>query len=375
MQTTCRRYFLRQALKGGAAALSLGLLPFSNHSSYVLRARPAKEALFYQKLEGNTVQCRLCPNVCMISAGQSGFCRVRKNIGGRLHSMVYGRPCTIDVGPIEKAPLFHFLPGHQRLCVATVGCNLRCLYCQNWHISQKGPGEVKEWNMSAQGIVEEARRRGVNSISFTYSEPTVFYEYVYDISKLARERGVKTSIVSNGYINPQPLRDLLPYLDAVKIDLKGFSEEFYREVSSARLEPVLQTLKVLQEEKAHFEIVNLVVPTLNDDPAVIEKMCLWIKGHLGEDTPLHFSRFHPTYRLTNLPATPVRTLDAAIRIARDTGLRYVYIGNVPGHRHNSTYCPRCEERLIHRVHFSVLRNNLAQGRCKFCGHRIHGIWE
>lgn len=375
MQTTCRREFLRKVLTGSAAVFSLGFLAFKNNRAYAIGARRGKEALYYRKLEDKTVQCQLCPNGCTIPEGKSGFCRVRRNIAGKLHSMVYGRPCTVDVGPIEKAPLFHFLPGHQRLCLATVGCNLRCRYCQNWHISQRGPGDVKELDMSAEKIVEEALRQGVRSISFTYSEPTVFYEYMYDISRLARNRGLKVGIVSNGYINPQPLRALLAYLDAVKIDLKAFSEDFYGEVSSARLQPVLQTLQVLKEEKAYFEIVNLVVPTLNDDPGDIEKMCIWIRDNLGEDVPLHFSRFHPSYKLTNLPATPVRTLEAAIRIAYDSGLKYVYLGNVPGHKYNSTYCPQCKNQLINRTHFSVLSNNVEKGCCKFCGHKIPGIWQ
>ena len=330
--------------------------------------------MFYRKIANNAVQCQLCPQGCQINAGNSGFCRVRKNIGGNLYSMVYGRPCTFDVGPIEKAPLYHFIPGHQRLCVATAGCNLRCKYCHNWHISQRGPGEVREFSMSAEQIVEEALRQGVTSVSFTYTEPTVFYEYMYDISRLASSKGLKVHIVSNGYINPRPLRKLLAWLDAVKIDLKAFSEEFYREISAARLKPVMQTLKILKEEGMFFEIVNLVVPTLNDDPHDIRKMCVWIRDNLGDEVPLHFSRFVPTYKLTNLPATPVRTLEAAVRIAHGSGLKYVYIGNVPGHKYNSTYCPQCENRLIHRTHFSVLGNNLEQGTCKFCGYRIHGIW-
>lgn len=375
MKNTCRREFLRDALKGSAALLSLGSLPFIPRSARAMGARRGREALFYRQLEGTTVQCQLCPNGCAIPEGQSGFCRVRRNFGGKLHSMVYGRPCSVDVGPIEKAPLFHFLPGHQRLCVATVGCNLRCRYCQNWHISQRGPGEVKEWDMSAEEIVHEAQRQGVRSVSFTYSEPIVFYEYMLDISQAARQKGLKTGVVSNGYINPRPLRALLAHMDAVKIDLKAFSEDFYADVSSARLQPVLETLQVLKEERAYFEIVNLVVPTLNDDPGDIEKMCVWIRDHLGSDVPLHFSRFHPTYKLTNLPATPVKTLETAIRIAYDSGLEYVYIGNVPGHRHNSTYCPQCKSRLIHRTHFSVLSNDVEKGRCKFCGYEIHGIWE
>ena len=398
MKLQDRRKFLERALKGGAGMVSLGYLPFMNESSLQTgksryfpdksdhaglypftpldkETRAGKEAMFYQKLGNSSVQCQLCPRECIIDNGKSGFCRVRRNTRGTLYSMVYGRPCSVDVGPIEKAPLYHFIPGHQRLCLATVGCNLRCTYCQNWHISQRGPGEVREFDLTPRQIVEEAKRQGVSSISFTYSEPTIFYEYMHDISILARQSGLKVSIVSNGYMNPRPLRTLLACLDGVKIDLKAFSEDFYREVSSARLQPVMQTLKVLKEERAFFEIVNLVIPTLNDNPDEIRKMCVWIRENLGEEVPLHFSRFYPTYKLTNLPSTPVRTLEAAVGIACGAGLKYVYIGNVPGHKHNSTFCPHCGERLIHRTHFSVLGNNVENGKCKFCGYGIDGIWD
>ena len=334
-----------------------------------------KEAMFYQKLEGNNLRCRLCPRKCIIPEGGRGFCRVRENKGGKLYSLVYGKPCSVDLGPIEKAPIYHFIPGHVRLCLSTVGCNLRCKYCHNWHISQAGPGELREYNLSPEEVVKEALSQGVKSISFTYTEPTVFYEYIYDISKLAREKGIKTSIVSNGYINPEPLRKLLTVLDAVKIDLKGFTESFYREVSSAGLQPVLETLKVLKQEGVYFEIVNLIVPTLNDDPEEIKKMCEWIKENLGEDVPLHFSRFTPAYKLTSLPATPIKTLEEAVKIAQETGLRYVYLGNVPGHRYNSTFCPQCGKRLIHRIHFSVLKDEIEDGICGFCGYKIAGIWN
>lgn len=334
-----------------------------------------KEAMFYRRLDNNKVWCQLCPRKCTIAEGKRGFCRVRENRGGRLYTLVYGRPCAVSIGPIEKAPLYHFEPSHKRLTVATVSCNLRCKHCHNWHISQVGPGEVREYNLTTEEIVEEAKRRGVGSISFTYTEPVVFYEYIYDISKLAKEKGLKTSIVSNGFINPEPLRKLLPVLDAVKIDLKAFTEKFYREVCAAELEPVLKTLKVLKEEGAFFEIVNLVIPTLNDSPEEIRKMCKWIKENLGEDVPLHFSRFHPAYRITHLPPTPVKTLEMAIRTAKDVGLKYIYIGNVPGHKYNSTFCSQCEKRLIHRIHFSVLSNNIENGKCRFCQQEIPGVWR
>lgn len=334
-----------------------------------------KKAMFYQKLEQNKVRCLLCPRRCIIPEGQRGFCRVRENRGGELYTLVFGKPCSVDIGPIEKAPLYHFIPGHKRLCLATVGCNLRCKHCHNWYISQAGPGEVREHNLTPEEVVREVKRQGVSSISFTYTEPTIFYEYMYEISKLAKKEGIKTSIVSNGYINPEPLKKLLTVLDAVKIDLKAFTEKFYRDICFAELEPVLKTLKVLKEERAFFEIVNLVIPTLNDNPEEIRKMCEWIKKNLGDDVPLHFTRFSPSYKITHLPPTPVETLENAIRIAQDVGLKYVYIGNVPGHKYNSTFCPRCKRVIIHRVHFSVLSNEIKDGKCRFCKYEIHGVWK
>jgi len=228
--------------------------------------------------------------------------------------------------------------------------------------------------MEPERIVGEALRRGLDSISFTYTEPTIFYEYMYDISVLAREQGIKTSMVSNGYINPAPLRKLIKQLDAVKIDLKAFDNDFYADVASASLSPVKQTLEVLKEEGQYVEIVNLVVPTLNDDPGKIRQMCQWIVETLGSETPVHFSRFSPSYRLTDLPPTPLETLEQAAETGFGSGLKYIYLGNVPGHDHNNTYCPQCAEKLIQRSHFTVLFNEVKDGKCPSCGYAIHGVW-
>lgn len=335
---------------------------------------PLKEACFYRKLEESEVQCLMCPQKCLIVEGARGVCRNRENRGGTLYALTYGRPCTLSVEPIEKAPFFHFVPGHKRLCVATVGCNLRCKYCQNWHISQKRVEEVNHYDLSAEEIVKIAKKEGVESICFTFSEPTAFYEYMYDIAKLARENGLMTSIVSNGFINPEPLKQLIRVLDAVKIDLKGFSESFYEEVCFGRLEPVLNTLRILKEEGTWVEIVNLVVPPFNDDADEIKKMCEWIKKNLGDEVPLHFTRFFPRYKLTHLPATPVQTLEKAIEIAKEVGLKYVYIGNVSGHKYNFTYCPECGRCLMKRMNIFLLDNRVVDGRCKYCREKIPGIW-
>jgi pyruvate formate lyase activating enzyme len=332
------------------------------------------EAVFYKKERGTTVQCLLCPRECVISDGKRGFCRNRENRGGTLYALVYGKPAVVDIGPIEKAPIYHFIPGHFRLCITCASCNFRCKYCQNWHLSQQSIEELDHYSYSPSEIVREAKKQGLNSISFTYTEPTVYYEYLYDISVLAKEAGMKTSIVSNGYINREPLLKLLKVQDAVKIDLKGFSEEFYKKVCSASLKPVLESLKTVKSAKVWLEVVNLVIPTLNDDPKMIDEMCRWVKENLGVDTPLHFTRFHPDYKLTHLSPTPVSTLDQAHDIAKKNGLRYVYVGNVPGHVHHSTYCPFCNRKIIHRTNFNVLEINVIDGKCGFCNSPIEGKW-
>lgn len=333
------------------------------------------EAMFYKNLDSQTLQCLLCPRECVIKDGKRGFCRNRENQKGKLYSIVYGKPAVVDIGPIEKAPIYHFIPGHFRLCITCASCNLRCKHCQNWHLSQKSVEELPHSYYSSEEIIKEAIKRQLNSISFTYTEPTVYYEYLYDISVVAKEQGMKTSIVSNGFINQEPLKNLLPVLDAVKIDLKGFSEKFYKEVCSASLKPVLNSLLTVKKEKVWLEIVNLVIPTLNDEIGMINEMCCWIKENLGMDTPLHFTRFSPNYKLTHLPPTPISTLENAYEIAKKHGLRYVYIGNVPGHIYNSTYCPSCQRRLIHRDHFDVFEINLVDGKCKFCNFSIEGRWS
>jgi len=336
---------------------------------------PVREAMFYKNLDGQNVQCQLCPRQCVISDGRRGFCRNRENQGGKLYSVVYAKPSVVDIGPIEKAPLYHFSPGHFRLCLTCASCNLRCKYCQNWHLSQRSLEELNHYSYHPSEIVQEAKNQKLSSISFTYTEPTVYYEYLYDISVIAKRSGIRTSIVSNGYINREPLLKLLSVLDAVKIDLKGFSEKFYEEVSSATLKPVLESLVTVKKEKVWLEIVNLVVPTLNDDPKMINDMCRWIKENLGTETPLHFTRFFPNYKLTHLSPTPISALESAYKIAKRNGLRYVYIGNVPGHDYNSTFCPSCNRRVIHRAHFDILEMNITYGKCKFCGSLLPGRWR
>ena len=334
-----------------------------------------REAMFYKVLAGEEVQCQMCFRKCIIPEGRRGACRNRQNYKGKLYSVVWARPSAVQIDPVEKEPQYHFLPGSEILCIGTAGCNFRCRHCHNWHLSQRSIEEMAYvYDLMPEKAVEQALKNKIPTMSFTYNEPTSFYEYVYDIAKLAKEKGLRIIWHSNGALNPAPLKELLKYTDGVTIDLKGFSQRAY-DNSSAELEPVLRTLKIIKKEGKWLEIVNLVIPTINDDLEEIRKMCIWIKENLGMDVPLHFSRFFPAYRLTQLPPTPISTLEKAYEIAREVGLNYVSIGNVPGHEHNSTFCPKCGKKLIHRVHFSVLANNIEDGKCRFCGREIPGVWE
>ena len=338
-------------------------------------APPAREADFYHKLDNGLVACDLCPRRCIIAPGQRGVCRVRENRKGKLYSVVYGHPCSVGKEPIEKAPLFHFLPGRLRITLATAGCNQFCKYCQNWEISQARPEDVKSLDMTPAEVVALAEKEHVPIICFTYSEPIIFYEYMVDIAKLARAKGIRTAVVTGGYINPEPLKQLCTLVDAIKIDLKGFTPEFYQNVCSSTLEPVLEACKVVAQSRTHLELVNLVVPALNDDTATIRNMCRWIRENIGDTVPVHFTRFHPEYRLQNSPPTPIATLKGALAVARSESLKFVYIGNVPGHEAENTYCPKCGKAVIRRSGYSIVENSLKNGKCPYCGTRIPGVWQ
>jgi pyruvate formate lyase activating enzyme len=364
------------------AGMLLGPIPSfpagkKDDSAEFLEALPdLREAMHYEKLPGKEVKCQLCFRKCTIRNGERGECRNRLNLEGTLYNLVYGRPSAIQIDPIEKEPQYHMLPGSLILCFGTAGCNFRCRFCQNWHLSQRGIEEMEYfYAVSPEQAVNEALRLGIPTISFTYNEPTSFYEYMFDIARLAKSRGLNILIHSNGAMNPEPLKELLRYTDAVTIDLKGFTDEFYDELSSAELKPVLRNLRLIKETGVWLEIVNLVIPTWNDHPKDIRRMCEWIKGNLGSEVPLHYSRFFPQYKLTELPPTPIETLERAYEIAKEVGLEYVTIGNVPGHDLNSTFCPGCGRVLLRRIHFQVVENNIRNGACGNCGRTIPGIWD
>jgi pyruvate formate lyase activating enzyme len=373
-----RKNFLKKLL---GVILGLGLIDFwkdffkENELKAEDKFIPLREAMFYKKLDNLAVECQVCFRKCNLKDGMRSFCRNKENRKGTLYSLVWARPSAVQIDPIEKEPCFHMLPGSYILCFGTAGCNFRCKFCHNWHLSQRAIEEMDYiYDLSPEQAVRIAQDKNIPTLSFTYNEPTSFYEFVYDTSVLAKKRNLKILWHSNGAMNEEPLKELLKYTDAVTIDLKGFTEEFYQNVSSASLKPVLKTLEVIKKEGKWLEIVNLVIPTLNDDEEDLKKMCRWIKENLGKDTPLHFSRFFPNYRLTSLPATPISTLEKAHAIAKSCGLNYVTIGNVPGHIYNSTFCPTCNKIIIERKHFSVLSNHIVDGRCKFCKTPIPGIW-
>jgi len=321
-----------------------------------------------------TVKCLLCAHGCAIKPGQRGRCRARANVAGELRSLVYGRPAAVHVDPIEKKPFYHFLPGADAYSFGTAGCPFRCKFCQNWELSQSAPEDLEAPFTTAVETVAAAALRRSPIIAFTYNEPTVFTEYLLEVAREARKRAIRSVMVSCGFMNAAPLDEMCGALDAIKIDLKGFSETFYRTVSNAELQPVLRTIRQIRRRGVHLELVNLVVPTLNDSDQALRALANWVAGELGPDVPVHFTRFHPDYQLLNLPPTPIATLDRARQFAIDRGLHYVYSGNVPDSPSNHTYCPKCRRIVIERSGFFVTANHLAGGRCAFCRYPIAGVW-
>jgi len=320
------------------------------------------------------LKCQICPNNCILKEGLESICRTHVVKEGKLYTIAYGNPCSVHTDPIEKKPLFHFLPSSSSFSIATAGCNFACLNCQNWEISQQSPRDTRNVELFPEKVVEEAIKNGCRSIAYTYSEPIAFYEYTFDTARLAKARGIRNLLISNGYINDKPLKDLTKYLDAANINLKSFSEETYAKLNGGSLQPVLNTLKVLKAEGVWLEITNLVVPGWTDDLNMIREMCEWLCTNGFADNPLHFSRFYPLYKLTSLPYTPVETLEKARNIALKTGMHYVYIGNVAGNTAENTYCPSCKKIVVERRGFSILGMNMNQGSCKFCNTRIAGVW-
>lgn len=374
---------MRNALKKFLAALFLVLIVASSvyivfHRENIIRREqdPSQfhEAMYYDKLFGNIVQCRLCPNQCILGPGQYGICKARKNIQGKLYSMVYGKIAAAHLDPIEKKPFFHVLPGAKAFSIATTGCNIQCLFCQNWEISQVFPFDVTTQFATPQEVVREALLSGAQAIAFTYSEPVISYEYVLDIAKLAKAAGLKTLMVSNAFIEQKPLKELLPYLDAFKVDFKGFDNSFYQKLTQGRLQPVLESMKTIKQSGVWLEVVNLLVTGQNDSDQAIRDLSLWVKNNLGDDTPLHFSRFSPQYKMLNVPPTPEDTVIHAREIAMKQGLKYVYTGNIVYPSGEITYCPGSKEPIIVRQGMFLTYNGLKDGTCSD-GEKIPGVWN
>jgi pyruvate formate lyase activating enzyme len=370
--TLGRRLSRRSFMKGSAALFAAAAtelpLPFSQEAHAV-------EARYYEKLAQKRIRCLLCPRECRVGEGERGLCRVRENRNGTYYTLVYAQPCALHLDPIEKKPFFHVLPGTQAVSLSTVGCNLGCKFCQNWQISQSRPEDIATEHTPPAKIVERALSLHAPSVAYTYAEPVIFIEYMEDIASLARAKKIRNVVVSNGYIRKEPLLDLCGLVDAIKIDLKAFDDSYYRDICNATLRPVLDTILTIRSRQVWMELVYLVVPTLNDSHTKVREMARWIHTNLGADVPLHFSRFFPQYRLENLPPTPVSTLDRLYEICREEGLHFVYVGNVPGHQAESTYCPNCSRRIIERGGYRLVSLDIRNGACRFCGWKIPGIWQ
>lgn len=352
----------------GFACKEQALFSLSGDEKFI---RPAKH---WKKIDKNTVRCQLCPNECTLGNKERGACRVRENRDGALYTLVFSRLAAMHVDPIEKKPFFHLLPGSRAFSVATAGCNLSCKFCQNWELSQSRPEDLDATYISPADFAEKARRMSSQVAAFTYNEPTVQYEYILEAADSAKRKGIRTVIISNGYIKPEAGRELVSHLDGIKIDLKAFTQKYYRDICGGNLSDVLKNLEIVKASGKWLEIVVLIIPSLNDSASEITEMSRWIRTNLTGDVPVHFTRFHSTYLMKNLPPTPVATLERCREIARSQGIRYAYVGNVPGHRWENTYCHKCNTEIIRRSGFAYIENSIKNGRCPACGTRIPGVW-
>lgn len=330
-------------------------------------------AIYWEITKGK-IKCKLCPHNCIITNNKIGICKVRKNIDNKLYTVAFGNLCAANIDPIEKKPLFHFLPSSKTFSIAINGCNFHCYNCQNWNISQF-PSQDNVRITSPQQIVESAIKNNCKSISYTYTEPTIFYEFMLETAKLAKEKGLKNIIVSNGFINKEPLLELCKYIDAANIDLKCFDEITYKKLTGGSLNSVLETIITLHQNNVWLELTNLLIPDYTDDLSNIKKMCKWLYENDLSEVPLHFSRFFPTYKLNEPAPTPIETLNKAYTVAKNEGITYVYIGNVNEHENENTYCNKCKKLLIKRIGFNVITNNIVNTNCKFCNNKIKGIWN
>jgi pyruvate formate lyase activating enzyme len=369
-----KRDFLKKSL-----ALSAGLMCFPCRS--VFSEISSEEQISYHKTAmfqeetARGIMCRICPNECVLKEGELSKCNNRRVHDSKLYTMAFGNPCTVNVDPVEKKPLYHFLPGSKAYSIATAGCNLVCLNCQNWTISQTSPDKTRNFDLMPDKVVEECIKNSCRSIAYTYSEPVTFYEYVFETATIARNANVKNIFKSNGYINTEPLKKMCSVIDAANIDLKAFSESTYLKLTGGKLQPVLDSLKVLKDMGVWLEITNLIVPDWTDNQDDIRKMCKWLSDNGFKNTPLHFSRFYPMHKLEQLPPTPVEILNNAYSIAKEEGLKYVYTGNAPGNEISDTKCPSCNSTVVVRQGYRISSNTITDGKCNKCGSKIDGVWN
>ena len=373
-KTITKRTFIKKCL-----AVSTGAICFSRLAEGFGFDREEQDIYsklaMYQEETPRGIMCRICPNECVLREGEVSKCNNRKVKNSKLYTMAYGNPCSVNIDPVEKKPLYHFFPGSRAFSIATAGCNLVCLNCQNWTISQTGPDKTRNYDLMPVKVVSEAVKSNSRSIAYTYSEPMTFYEYTFDTATLARKAGVRNIVKSNGYINPEPLKKLCTVVDAANIDLKAFNDTTYLRLSGGKLQPVLDSLKIYRDAGIWLEITNLVVPGWTDKTDEIGWMCKWLSENGFKDTPLHFSRFHPTHKLQQLPSTPVELLRNAVKIASGEGIRYVYTGNVPGNEISDTRCGSCGITLVTRLGYTITGNTINNGKCSKCGNTVPGVWS
>jgi len=369
-----KRNFIRRCM-----ALSAGALCFPCHDILSMNSAEEQKTFrriaMFQEETPRGIMCRICPNECVLKEGELSTCNNRKVYNSKLYTLAFGNPCSANIDPIEKKPLYHFLPGSRAYSIATGGCNLACLNCQNWSISQTSPDKLRNYELMPADVVDECIKSKCQSIAYTYSEPVTFYEYMYETATLAKQSGIKNIIKSNGYINEEPLRKLCTVIDAANIDLKAFNESTYLKLSGGKLQPVLNSLKVYREMNVWLEITNLIVPSWTDNIDEIRKMCKWLRENGFTNTPLHFSRFQPVYKLEQLPPTPIEVLDKAYKIAMDEGIKYVYIGNVPGNEASNTRCPSCNAIIVERAGYRIVAFRIKDGKCGECGKIAEGVWS
>ncbi len=360
---------------GGAARLSTSGRSASLAPRSGATGGWTRKARYWRKTENGRIRCELCPKECEVGPAERGYCGVRENRDGEYYTLVYGRAASVNIDPVEKKPLFHVMPGSPIFSFATAGCNMACKNCQNWELSQSRPEQLPAVDLPPAKMVEVARKNDCRLIAGTYSEPAVFPEYLLDVAREGNRHGVRTTMVSAGYISRDPLIDLCGELAAIKIDLKSMREDFYRDNCAGELQPVLDAIELIRNQGVWLEIVYLVIPTLNDGEPEIRDLVRWVKEHVGDDVPVHFTRFHPQYRLKDLPPTPYETLSRCYDMARAEGLHYVYVGNVPGHPGEDTFCPGCGRAIIRRQGYRVDAAQAGRGRCQHCGQAIPGIWS